>query len=413
MKGFIAALSALLMLALPNVGRADDTDTTLRLYWKDGLRMETSDKQFKFKIGGRIMNDWAWFDVDDEIDNVAGENEDGTEFRRARLYFAGEIYENVIFKAQYDFAGGDTDFSDVYIGLKKLGPLGTFRVGHMFEPVGLEELTSSKYITFMERSLTSVFIPGRNTGFQLNNTCADGKMTWAVGAFHDTDDFGDSDGDNWNISTRLTGTPLVTDDALVHLGFSYRYGVPDDTELRLRQRPSAHMATRWVDTQDAGVDMAIDTTNTFGGEVAAVVGPASFQAEYFNMVTESGSGAAVDDPNFQGFYVMGSVFVTGESRGYDAKHGTFDRVHPHSNFGLDNGPGAIELALRFASIDLTDSGAAGGEMWDLTAGVNWYLNPNTRVMLNYVHAEVDDRGTGGGLDSAEGDIFQTRFQIDF
>jgi phosphate-selective porin OprO/OprP len=413
MSRFVAALSALLMVAVPNVGSADDADTTLRLYWKEGLRMETADKQFKLKIGGRIMNDWAWFDVDDEIDAVAGENENGTEFRRARLYLAGEIYENVIFKAQYDFAGGDAAFKDVYVGLKKLGPLGTLRVGHMKEPVGLEELTSSKYITFMERSLTSVFIPARNTGFQLNDTCADGKVTWAIGAFQDTDDFGDSQGDNWNVSTRVTGTPVVTEDALVHLGFSYRYGQPNDTELRLRQRPSAHLATRWVDTQDGGADLSIDTTNTFGGEVAAVFGPASLQAEYYNMITESGSGATADDPNFQGFYVSGSFFVTGESRPYDAKKGKFGRVRPDANFGHDNGPGAIELALRFASIDLTDSGAAGGDMWDITTGVNWYLNPNTRIMLNYVHAEVDDRGTGGGLDGVDGDILQTRFQVDF
>lgn len=246
MKGITAALLALLMVGVPNVGSAEETDSTLRLYWKDGLRMETSDKQFKLKLGGRMMADWAWFDVDDEIDAVTGKNEDGAEFRRARLYVAGEIYENVIFKAEYDFAGGEAQFKDVYIGLKDLGPLGTFRAGHMYEPVGLEEQTSSKYITFMERSLTSVFIPSRNTGFQFNNTCADQKVTWSIGAFHDTDDFGDSEGDNWNVSTRVTGTPLVTDDALVHLGFSYRYGVPNDTQLRLRQRPSAHMAMRWV-----------------------------------------------------------------------------------------------------------------------------------------------------------------------
>jgi phosphate-selective porin OprO/OprP len=395
---------------------AEDDPTTLRLYWKDGLRMETSDKQFKFKIGGRIMNDWAFFDVDDQIKTATGDDHDnGTEFRRARLYIAGEIYKTVIFKDQYNLAGGDADFKDVYVGLKNLGPVGTARVGHFKESVGLEELTSSKYITFMERSLTSALVPGRNTGFGLNNTCADDRMTWAVGVFYDSDDFGDSTGDNVNFSTRVTGTPLVEDDALVHLGFSFRHGSPENSALRLRQRPSTHMAARWVDTQDAGVDMAIDTTDTFGGELSAVVGPASFQAEYFHMLTDSKGGAAVNDPDFRAYYIMGSVFVTGESRNYNAKHGTFSRVKPHANFGSGNGPGAIELALRFSAIDLTDSGAEGGEMWDITTGVNWHLNPNTRVMLNYVHAEVEDRltGAGGGIDDSDGDIVQVRFQLDF
>jgi phosphate-selective porin OprO/OprP len=405
MKRFAAVLVALLVSNVHGVALAADSDTTLRTYWKDGLRMETADKQFKFKMGGRIMVDWAWFDVDQSIETATEEHKSSTEFRRARLYLAGEIYESVIFKAQYDFAGGDADFSDVYVGLKGLGPLGTVRIGHVFEPIGLEQNTSSKYITFMERSLTGVFTPGRNTGILFNNNCVDGRMTWALGAFRDTDSFGDSGDDNMNLSARLTGTPVATDDALVHLGVSYRYGVPDDTMLELDSRPSVHMAEDWVDTGD----LDIDTNHTVGGELAAIMGPGSFQVEYFHQTNESDSGASVDDPEFTGYYVMGSVFVTGESRNYDSKKASFKRVKPHENFTTDGGTGAIELALRFSSLDLTDGGATGGELWDVTAAINWYLNPNTRVMLNYVHADVED----GVVADGEGDMFQTRFQIDF
>jgi phosphate-selective porin OprO/OprP len=397
-------------MAAPAQALADENDTTLRLYWKDGIRAETSDEQFKFKIGGRIMADWAWFDADDEIESVVGSQDDNDEFRRARLYIAGEIYKSVIFKAQYDFAGGDADFKDVYIGLKNLGPLGTVRAGHFYESVGLEELTSSKYITFMERSLTSALVPGRNSGFGFNATCADQRVTYAAGIFRDADDFGDSEDDNWQASFRTTGTPVANDDALVHLGFSYRHANPGGNELRLRARPEAHLADRWVDTEV----MDIDETNTFGGELAAVVGPASFQAEYLHMITESGPTAgAIDDPDFSAFYLMGSFFFTGESRAYDAKKGVFGRVKPNENFGPDGGTGALEAAVRFSQIDLTDSGAEGGEQWDITGGLNWYLNPNTRVMLNYVHAVVENRAAGGIIDDANGDIVETRFQIDF
>ena len=47
--------------------------------------------------------------------------------------------------------------------------------------MSLEELTSSKYITFMERSLPNVFAQGRNTGFQIANAFADRRATAAVG----------------------------------------------------------------------------------------------------------------------------------------------------------------------------------------------------------------------------------------
>ncbi len=49
--------------------------------------------------------------------------------------------------------------------------------------------------------------------------------------------------------------------------------------------------------------------------------------------------------------------------------------------------------MRFSSIDLNDAealnGTRGGKEHNLTFGVNWYLNPNTRVTWNYVHGEVD------------------------
>jgi hypothetical protein len=59
--------------------------TDFRTFWKDGLRLETPDGDFKMKIGGRIMYDWSWISEDDDIKADVGEQQDGTEFRRARL----------------------------------------------------------------------------------------------------------------------------------------------------------------------------------------------------------------------------------------------------------------------------------------------------------------------------------------
>lgn len=33
--------------------------------------------------------------------------------------------------------------------------------------------------------------------------------------------------------------------------------------------------------------------------------------------------------------------------------------------------------------------ARGGNQRDLTVGHNWYLNPNTRMMMNYIYADVE------------------------
>ncbi len=161
---------------------------TFRAYWKNGLRLDTLDKSFRLKIGGRIQYDWAWY-ADSDMRDIVGDLQDGTEFRRARIYMAGQIYDDIIFKANYDFAGnGNSDFRDVWIGMKNVPIVGNIKAGRFDEPMGLEVLTSDKYITFMERSLTEALLPAKNNGFMIYNTAFNKRMTWAVGVFKNAAD---------------------------------------------------------------------------------------------------------------------------------------------------------------------------------------------------------------------------------
>lgn len=376
---------------------------TFRFYWKEGMRLDSADKKFKLKLGGRIMNDWALFDEDDDIEAAFGELGSGTEFRRAKFYMEGTVYDVVDFKAEYDLAGGDADFKDVWVGLKKLPLVGNLKVGHLKEPFSLEELTDSKYITFMERSLADMFVPERNTGIMFHDHALQERLTWAAGAFRETDDFGQGFGEDseYNVTARLTALPWYMDKGrqLLHLGFSYSHKFRNNDPVRFRQQPEAHLSpVRFVDTKG----FASDGADLVNPEAALVFGPFSLQGEYFHAFVDAPDAG---DPEFNGYYVMGSYFLTGEHRRYEAKSGVFSRVKPRHNFDGKGGLGAWEVGLRYSHLDLDDAGIRGGELDDLTVGLNWYLNPNTRVMLNYVFADLDDVG--------DTNIFQTRFQIDF
>ncbi|MEM7049652.1 MAG: porin [Acidobacteriota bacterium] len=382
-----AALCTLLMVA---PAQADDWVSK----WSNGHKIENSEKGHKLKFGGRIMADYSFADADEVSSSV----EDGFEFRRARLFFSGTIYERVEFKAQYDFAGGDANIRDLYIGIKN--EWGSIRFGHQFEPFSLQALTSSKYIAFLERALpVEAFSPGRNSGVRLHGSQGD-TLNWGVGAFYDADSFGDStDEDRVNVTGRIGFRPFYQDKGarMLHLGVA---ATVKDTEstLRFRSRPEAHLSDRFVNTGN----FAADGATLLGGELAGVFGPFWFSGEYMQADADA---PAVGDPTFDGYYVQAGYYLTGEHRRFKPSGGAFDRQKPKNIFGKDSGVGAWEIAARISSLDLNDGAVTGGEIDNYSLALNWYLNPATRMMINYVHADVDTVG--------EADFILLRWSLDF
>ena len=390
-------------------------------YWKSGLRLDSADGKFKLKIGGRVQNDWTIYGTDEELRREFGRIGDGTEFRRARLFMEGSVYGNIKYKFQYDFASSDP-FKDAYIQVKKLPMVGNFTIGHFKEPFSLEELTSSKYITFMERSLPNAFSQGRNLGVRFNRSFMDKRATAAFGFFRDGNPADAPFGPDgiYNATTRFTFLPWYQEKGrqLLHTGFSYSHAfhnlTREDGEViksdRFRQRPEAHLGPRLVETPKFAAE-EIDYINP---EVALVYGPASLQFEWMSALVNRESG---DDLHYNGFYGFASYFLTGEHRPYKMSSGAFDRIKPKNDFDGKGGWGALEFAARYSVIDLNDEDVNGGEMQNVTVGFNWYLNPNVRLMFNYVRAMLDEddcyyKGSMGSH-CGDADIIQGRFQVDF
>jgi phosphate-selective porin len=232
------------------MGAEVDADD-FRVFWKDGLRFETRDARFRLEFGGRIQTDFALISEDRETRREIGKQEDAAEIRRAQIFARGRIHDRVTFRVQYDFRGGETRFNEVSLGLEGLPLLGTLKIGHIKEPFSLERVTSAKYITFLERALPAALVPGRNTGLLAANTLAEERMTWSLGAFADTDDFGNGTLEsNSAVTARVTALPVHEEEgrALVHLGAAYSHRHNPDDLVRYRSRPEIHTADFFVDT---------------------------------------------------------------------------------------------------------------------------------------------------------------------
>jgi len=369
------------------------------------LQLSSRDGAFEFQVGGRLMADAAFFNEDDfQLGN-------GREIRRARLFLSGTLFEHWDFKNQVDFAGNEVSLTAAY--LRYAGLPVTITVGHLKEPFSLEELTSSNYITFMERALPNVFAPSRNLGVAATASGAfdpDGNSAWstALGIFGDGVDNPDPLADeSVAVTGRLTVAPAATHTRLLHLGAAASYrDTGDRTVAGFSQRLESHIADRRL--LATGPIDAVGSLTRLGAEFAAAYGPLALQAEYLRADLDR---AGSPDPGFDGFYVYGSWFATGESKAgtYSGGSGKFGRLHPRAPLA-DGGPGAWELAARYSETDLNDAGVSGGRERNLSLGVNWYPQASIRFMANYVNVlDVE----GGPTPGDEPAAFQFRAQVDF
>jgi phosphate-selective porin OprO/OprP len=377
--------------------------------WKDGLSLSDGEGT-TLKFGGRIFNDWAFFYEDDDFRASDGPIADGTEFRTARLFASGTIGGVVEYKSQIDFAKDTNELKDMYLGLVRIpGTQVGVRVGRFKQPFSLEELDSGRYITFMERSVTASFAPSRQSGLMLHGGFQDDRGTLAASVYRETSSHGKQQADGqYSFAGRLTFLPWIDEDrnALLHVGAAVTQRNDGDS-VEFGLEPEAHLQPDYTNVDGDGLQLAADSWTLVGLESAVVVGRYSAQAEYL-LINTAGAGGA-EDGSFSSYYVQGSVFLTGESRPYKKSASTFSRVKPKDPMTADGGHGALELAVRLSNADLNDGDYVGGTLDAVTLGANWYIQNNTRVMLNWVRTDGEVEGGSKGVTQA----IQARFQVDF
>jgi phosphate-selective porin OprO/OprP len=386
-----------------------------------------------WQLRGRTYVDWVTFSQDEANRAAYGNARNGVGFRTARIGIEGEMFNVFSYCTEFDFVaainnpetgaliGDGVAWKEVWMGVSELPLAQNLRVGHFKEPFNLEELTSSRFITFMERTMINqCVVPAYNLGGMAFGGNESKSLLWQTGLFmNDTSDNFPSrtlDDNGFAWTSRAVWLPWYdecTDGrGLLHFGAAYSYrDANDSASHNFRAQPSERFGAPYVIA--AGSPVLSDYQLT-GLELAWVRGPLSIQSEYIRAGLEPTTGS---DAEIWGYYVMVSCFLTGENRGYKRDVGRFDRVKPFENFfrvsAEDNciytGRGAWELAYRYDYIDATDVSAAAGLASNHTFGVNWYLSPYNRIMWDYVHCTP----TKNGADAGNLDAVSMRFQVDF
>jgi len=426
--------------------RSAESDAKLQSFQDSTKKAKTDAAKLpSLTINGAFQVDGVMFNQDDASREAYGRIESGADFRRARLGAKGSLSDRMDYFFQMDFAFfGRPTFTDLWADFKDVGPLGTIRVGQWKQPFSLEAVSSYRYTTFMERAgVFQAFVPFRHIGMGFYDHSKDLNWTWAASYLRTgQDQFAGSLSTNEGngLAGRLTHLLWYggqDGSEYCHMGLGYFLNAPPNGGLRVRSIPEIFVGEFSVlptDLQgssavpiatvvqgtpffvDTGLLQQVSLVNTYGTEALLVHGPISWQSEGMWQHLDT---ASVGNALLWGGYTQVGYFLTGEHRPYDRKAGAIDRVKPSHSVSKNGGLGAWEVAMRWSYLDLTDRQIRGGDMENITFGLNWFVNANCKCVFNYIHIQADSRKTRGGvidgneLIASTTDAYGIRCQVDF
>ena len=402
--------------------------------WKGAPLFADNGEGWSFKVRGRFMMDTAYMSTPDfQNPRDYGFN---TRVRRIRLGVEGTLPGEFGYKAEMDFANGAVGFGDVVMSWNpKKGPL-TFTLGNQESLDGMEQITSSRWSSFIERAqVNDAFGNTRRLGLVVGYKSKDNLFRLDGGLFaaHSIDASLDNKG--WIGAARATYAPPVGP-GFIHFGLNWQHrefqenngataltagsGSPSTGQLaRYRARPFLQTTgVRFVDTNNFaakgddifGVELyGVFKSLHLGGEAQLVkvrsydAGDRLISRDQFTTNTQL---VANGNPTFWGGHFEVGYFLTGETRGY--KNGTWDRTKVLNPVDK-GGSGAFQILGRIDYLDLnsdklqngfnnnfttgvataSNSLARGGTQTGFLAGLTWIPNDYVRFLLNYVHTEVE------------------------
>ena len=395
--------------------------TTLRASSDKGkLEWTSADGATSFRLVGRIQYDGiAFFGADNRLPN-------GSAIRRARIGYKARIAKDFVSEFDVDFAENGTDIKDAFVGYEGFKN-SLIQIGNFKAPFGMDTLTSSKDIWFVERAYPDAWTPDRRLGagyhYGGENFSAAADFFGQAISIEAT---GVRQGYGW--AARGTWAPVMKSETrAIHIGAATNMRKTDAAvngsgtlpppawAIDFSSRPEATKASK-AKFLNTPTMQNVAWIRQYGAELAGVWDAFAWQAEYqTTSVVRRDGFPTLSDHGFDSWYAQVSWVISGGKRKYEAADGLVGRVTPSGKAG------AFELLARYSEMDLNDITAVdpikGGSAKNFTVGLNWYPNSNFRVMLDWTNVNNDEyakpKAVYGGIANDDFDEVQFRFQFNF
>jgi phosphate-selective porin OprO and OprP len=361
--------------------------------FKDGLTFEDGSGNWKLQINGRAQVDYRTYDPTEWRD-------DNFAIRRARFGGTFSFLKDFAVRVEGEYANATgasatTALTYAYLDYNRWKGA-KIRAGQFKPFFGLERAYSTNFTDFTELSLAtnngSIFTSTYDRGVMVHGD----PLPWLnynAYVVNGTGQNNDDKNDEKDIGARINANFASLADiknAVIHVGASASKGDIGKTSLTQSTEGSG---TQFFNV--TGLDERADR-DRWGMETALAYGPIKLQAEYIDANFEGVKGGSTFDKDIHAWYADVNWLVTGEAWSDAYKSGVFGRVKPKRNFDEKGGWGALEVGLRYSKYDGSEfrdllasatTNASEADAW--TVGAKWILNPNARIVLNYVQTQFD------------------------
>jgi phosphate-selective porin OprO and OprP len=387
--------------------------------FKNGVSLGDSSGDWGLTINGRVQADARAFNPDETA-------ADTFSVRRARLGATMTFYDDYSARVEGEYSGSSTTLTYAYFDINKFKQA-KIRMGQFKPFYGLERSMSTNFTDFQERSLADALLGSTyDRGVMVHGTPTKGMYYSLAYINGNNSDESNVTNDEKDATGRLTvnvAELLDWKDSVMHLGGFYAKGKQENGSAIPVVQTEAR-GYKLFETTGASANKFTDNVDRTrsGMELALAKGPVKLQSEYIKAKFEG------DDftRDMSAWYASINWLVSGESFSDTYKDGAFGRLKPTNNFNFDgDGWGALQLGIRYSNFDgddfVTTNATGTGKLaanktnqadaW--TLGANWILNPNTRLMANYIHTSFDEPVTVSGNTFDHEDAITMRAQFDF